>query len=57
MLIERIGTCAIVEVRQTNLVAVVDRDAGDVEYFTSERDARQYAMERVDLVDGLAAIH
>lgn len=56
MLIERIGSLSLVEIRQSHLVAVIDREAGDVEYFTNERDARAFALEQADLVDGLQAI-
>ena len=56
MLIERIGHQSIVELRKPQLFAVIDRDTRDVEYFSSEDAARLFAIERADLVDGLAAL-
>jgi hypothetical protein len=52
-IIERIGT---VNVIQHGAVYIVARNGRILETHTNERDARDHALERADLVDGLAAL-
>ncbi len=53
-IIERIGTINVVQHGQAYIV--VGRDGQGIDTYTSARDARERAMERADLVDGIEAI-
>ena len=53
-IIERVGTVNVVQHGQ--VFAVIGRDGQGIDTYTSERDARDRAFERADLVDGLDAI-
>ncbi len=53
-IIERIGTVNVVQHGQAYIV--VGRDGQGIDTYTSARDARERAMERADLVDGIEAI-
>lgn len=53
-IIERVGTVNVVQ--HGAVYFVVDRAGGDVENFTSRRDAHDRALERVDLVDAFAVV-
>ena len=55
MFIERIGHTEIHVNGRTHAAVLVDRDTGDVETYATPRAAREAALERVDLVDQLAA--
>jgi hypothetical protein len=50
--IERIGTITIAQ--HGAVFIVIDRAAPSVETYHSERDARDAALERADLVDAFA---
>ncbi|HXJ70659.1 MAG TPA: hypothetical protein VNM39_17285 [Verrucomicrobiae bacterium] len=54
--IERIGNITIFTNPKNDCVGVIEREVPGVEYFHTIRGAREYAMERADLVDGLGAI-
>lgn len=54
VIIDRIGAVNIL--RHGAVYIVADRTRNELEIFTSERDARDRALERVDLVDALQAI-
>lgn len=59
MIIERISEKVSIHAIRNATVAlytVVDRESGNYEHFYTEREAREAALSRVDLVDGLAAI-
>ncbi len=53
-IIERVGTVNVVQHGQAFIV--VGRDGQGIDTYTSPREAHERAMERADLVDGLAAI-
>jgi hypothetical protein len=53
-IIERVGTVNVVQHGQ--VFAVIGRDGQGIDTYTSARDARERAMERADLVDGIEAI-
>ncbi len=53
-IIERVGTINVVQHGQAFIV--VGRDGQGIDTYTSARDARERAMERADLVDGIEAI-
>jgi len=54
---EHIGHYAIVRLPHENAFTVINReDRNDMERFTSARAARDYALERCDLVEQLQAM-
>jgi hypothetical protein len=52
-IIERVGHVNVVQHGQAFIV--VGRDGQGIDTYTSSREARERALERADLVDGLAA--
>ena len=54
-IIERIGHHVIV--KQDSMFAAINTvDRDETEWFNRARDAREYVLRQVDLVDGLAAL-
>lgn len=49
-IIQRIGQFSIVQLQHSQLFAAIDRENKEIEFFTRERDARDYVMQNADLV-------